>query len=124
MHIRVLGCSGSIAEGCRTTAFLLDDDILIDAGNANFRDTRRRVAAELITDLAAHDGADVVLPWDGRDHYLAGVYRTGLADRGDALVTAGERSMRSLVDTVNTQRIVMAPTAALTNVNTPVELVR
>ncbi|WP_088280561.1 MBL fold metallo-hydrolase [Ideonella sp. A 288] len=32
MHIRVLGCSGSIAEGCRTTAFLLDDDILIDAG--------------------------------------------------------------------------------------------
>lgn len=32
MHIRVLGCSGSIAEGCRTTAFLLDDDVLIDAG--------------------------------------------------------------------------------------------
>lgn len=30
--IRVLGCSGSIAQGCRTTAFLLDDDILIDAG--------------------------------------------------------------------------------------------
>lgn len=32
MNIRVLGCSGSIAKGCRTTAFLLDDDILIDAG--------------------------------------------------------------------------------------------
>ncbi len=32
MPIRVLGCSGSIAAGCRTTAFLLDDDILIDAG--------------------------------------------------------------------------------------------
>lgn len=32
MHIRVLGCSGSIAAGCRTTAFLLDDDVLIDAG--------------------------------------------------------------------------------------------
>lgn len=32
MHIRVLGCSGSIAAGCRTTAFLLDDDILVDAG--------------------------------------------------------------------------------------------
>lgn len=30
--VRVLGCSGSIAQGCRTTAFLLDDDILIDAG--------------------------------------------------------------------------------------------
>lgn len=32
MSIRVLGCSGSIAKDCRTTAFLLDDDILIDAG--------------------------------------------------------------------------------------------
>jgi ribonuclease BN (tRNA processing enzyme) len=32
MHIRVLGCSGSIAADCRTTAFLLDDDVLIDAG--------------------------------------------------------------------------------------------
>ncbi|MCK6434727.1 MAG: 3',5'-cyclic-nucleotide phosphodiesterase, partial [Aquabacterium sp.] len=32
MQIRVLGCSGSIAAQCRTTAFLLDDDILIDAG--------------------------------------------------------------------------------------------
>ena len=32
MPIRVLGCSGSIAAGCRTTAFLLDDDVLIDAG--------------------------------------------------------------------------------------------
>jgi ribonuclease BN (tRNA processing enzyme) len=31
-RIRVLGCSGSIAAGCRTTAFLLDDDVLIDAG--------------------------------------------------------------------------------------------
>lgn len=33
MHIRVLGCSGSIAAGCRTTAFLLDHDVLIDAGS-------------------------------------------------------------------------------------------
>jgi len=32
MKIRVLGCSGSIAAGSRTTAFLLDDDVLIDAG--------------------------------------------------------------------------------------------
>ena len=30
--IRVLGCSGSIAAGSRTTSFLLDDDVLIDAG--------------------------------------------------------------------------------------------
>ena len=32
MIIRVLGCSGAIAAGCRTTSFLLDDSILIDAG--------------------------------------------------------------------------------------------
>ena len=32
MIVQVLGCSGSIAAGCRTTSFLLDDDILIDAG--------------------------------------------------------------------------------------------
>jgi ribonuclease BN (tRNA processing enzyme) len=32
MPIRVLGCSGSIAAGSRTTSFLLDHDVLIDAG--------------------------------------------------------------------------------------------
>jgi cAMP phosphodiesterase len=32
MMIRVLGCSGAIAAGCRTTSFLLDDSVLIDAG--------------------------------------------------------------------------------------------
>ena len=32
MRVRVLGCSGAIAQGCRTTSFLLDDDVLIDAG--------------------------------------------------------------------------------------------
>jgi len=32
MKIRVLGCSGSIAAGSRTTSFLLDVDVLIDAG--------------------------------------------------------------------------------------------
>jgi ribonuclease BN (tRNA processing enzyme) len=32
MIVKVLGCSGSIAAGCRTTSFLLDDDVLVDAG--------------------------------------------------------------------------------------------
>lgn len=32
MKIRVLGCSGGIAKGVATTSFLIDDDILIDAG--------------------------------------------------------------------------------------------
>lgn len=66
--------------------------------------------------------SDVVLPWDGRDHYLAGIYRTDLADRIAALVAAGERSMRSLVGVVDTQRIVVPEQRALTNVNTPADL--
>lgn len=80
---------------------------------------------ELIDELAEHAarlGVDVVLPWDGRDHYLAGVYRTDLADRVDTLVAAGERSMRALVGTVDTQRIVMPTQPALTNVNTTADL--
>src|SRR5204863_3920085 len=32
MTIRVLGCSGAIAAGCRTTSFPLDASVLIDAG--------------------------------------------------------------------------------------------
>jgi ribonuclease BN (tRNA processing enzyme) len=32
MILNVLGCSGAIAAGCKTTAFLLDGDVLIDAG--------------------------------------------------------------------------------------------
>jgi ribonuclease BN (tRNA processing enzyme) len=32
MRIRVLGCSGGIGRGSRTTALLVDNDVLIDAG--------------------------------------------------------------------------------------------
>jgi len=32
MRLRVLGCSGGIGGNLRTTSFLLDDDVLIDAG--------------------------------------------------------------------------------------------
>lgn len=32
MKVRVLGCSGAIAQGCRTTSFLIGGRILIDAG--------------------------------------------------------------------------------------------
>ena len=32
MDLRVLGCSGSIARDCRTTSFLLDERVLVDAG--------------------------------------------------------------------------------------------
>lgn len=32
MKVRVLGCSGAIAKDCRTTSFLVDAEILVDAG--------------------------------------------------------------------------------------------
>ena len=84
------------------------------------------LTAELIDELADHAArvdADVVLPWDGRDHYLAGVYRTALAARADELVAHGRRSMRALVDTVDTQRVVMDRQRALVNVNSPDDFV-
>ncbi|MGB5149053.1 MAG: molybdenum cofactor guanylyltransferase [Mycobacterium sp.] len=83
------------------------------------------LTAEVIDELrdsAAISAADVVLPWDGRDHYLAGIYRTALASWADELVAAGERSMRALVDSCDSQRIVMEQRRELTNVNTPQDL--
>lgn len=83
------------------------------------------LTAELIDTLAASAErvpADIVLPWDGRGHYLAGIYRTALAGQIAALVGDGHRSMRSLAAAVDTQQIVMGPQRALTNVNTVADL--
>jgi molybdopterin-guanine dinucleotide biosynthesis protein A len=69
------------------------------------------LTADLIDVLAARAvevDADVVLPWDGADHYLAAVYRTELAAQIDELVAAGERNMPALVDRVDAQRIVIS----------------
>lgn len=76
----------------------------------------------LVDELAAQTEADVVLPWDGRDHYLAGVYRTMLAERIDALARAGARSMRALTDIVVTQRVAISDAMTLTNLNEPSDL--
>jgi len=84
-----------------------------------------RLTTDLIDELAnraAQVDADVVLPWDGRDHYLAAVYRTDLVKRIDALVAAGERAMRALVDSVDAQRIVVSVSQALANVNSADDL--
>ena len=80
------------------------------------------LTVETVDVLAGYRDVDVVLPWDGRDHYLAGIYRTALADRIEALTAAGERRMRALADAVLTQRVVMPPNAALVNLNTPDDL--
>lgn len=83
------------------------------------------VAVDLIDALmgrATELDADVVVPWDGRDHYLAAVYRTDLAERVSALVAAGERRMRTLVDSVDAQRIVLPDSRFLANLNSAGDL--
>lgn len=75
------------------------------------------LTADIVDALDGRDGVDIALAWDGRDHYLAGIYRTALADRIDELVASGERSMRALTECVLTQRIVIESGDALVNLN-------
>ena len=68
MQIRVLGCSGGIAAGCRTTAFLVDEDLLVDAGTglgdlsldelARLADVNDRAAAQASLDGELHHWRD------------------------------------------------------------------
>jgi ribonuclease BN (tRNA processing enzyme) len=58
--IRVLGCSGSIAARCHTTAFLLDDDILIDAGSG-VGELRLDELARIDHVLVSHSHLDHIL---------------------------------------------------------------
>lgn len=83
------------------------------------------LSAELIEDLvrlATETNAEIVLPWDGRSHYLAAVYRTDLAKRIDGLVGGGARSMRALIDASDAQQIVLPESRFLANVNTESDL--
>jgi ribonuclease BN (tRNA processing enzyme) len=61
MQIRVLGCSGSIAAGSRTTAFLLDGEVLIDAGTG--------VGDLTLDEMVAVD--HIVITHSHLDHVLA-----------------------------------------------------
>nr|WP_164843525.1 molybdenum cofactor guanylyltransferase [Mycobacterium lepraemurium] len=83
------------------------------------------LSPELIDDLvhlATETNAEVVLPWDGRSHYLASLYRTDLAERIDRLVADGARSMRALIDASDAQQIVLPESQFLANVNTEADL--
>lgn len=60
MQIRVLGCSGSIAHGSRTSSFLVDDDLLVDAGTG--------VGELSLDELARID--DILLSHSHLDHVL------------------------------------------------------
>jgi len=61
MKVRVLGCSGAIAKDCRTTSFLIDGDLLVDAGTG-------------VGDLTLEEMAgirDVLLTHSHMDHIAA-----------------------------------------------------
>jgi cAMP phosphodiesterase len=60
MKVRVLGCSGSIAAGDRTTSFLVDDDVLIDAGTG-IGDLTLDELADIDHILVTHSHLDHVL---------------------------------------------------------------
>ena len=69
---------------------------------------------------AADPAVEIVLANDGRDHYLAGVYRASLAGRIADLLAEGQRSMRALIDTAVVGRLALGPGASvLTNLNVP-----
>jgi molybdenum cofactor guanylyltransferase len=116
-EIRGVGPLVATGTGLRAAARAGAERVFVCATDMPFLDTE---LIDLL--LGGYADADVVLPWDGRDHYLAGLYRTALADRIDALVADGERSMAALVNTVDTQRIVTARSIPLTNVNSATDL--
>ncbi|MDC8785554.1 MBL fold metallo-hydrolase [Roseateles koreensis] len=60
MNIRVLGCSGAISAGFKTTAFLLDDDVLIDAGTG-VGDLPLAALARIDHILVSHSHLDHIL---------------------------------------------------------------
>jgi ribonuclease BN (tRNA processing enzyme) len=60
MILNVLGCSGSIAAGCKTTAFLLDGDVLIDAGTG-VGDLELEALARIDHIVVSHSHLDHVL---------------------------------------------------------------
>lgn len=61
MKVRVLGCSGAIAKDCRTTSFLIDSVLLVDAGTG--------VGDLSLDEMRAVD--DVLLTHSHLDHFAA-----------------------------------------------------
>jgi len=61
VKVRVLGCSGAIAKECRTTSFLIDADLLVDAGTG--------VGDLTLEEMAGID--DVLLTHSHLDHVAA-----------------------------------------------------
>lgn len=116
---RGMGPLVATGVGLRAAARAGAERAFVCAADMPFLDS---VFIDLLVDASRNLCTDVVLPWDGRDHYLAAVYRTALADRADELVAEGQRSMSALVNVVNAQRVVTSRSIPLTNVNSATDL--
>jgi len=95
MQIRVLGCSGSIAAGNRTTSFLVDDDMLIDAGTG--------VGDLTLDELARID--QIFLSHSHLDHVLAvGLLADSVVRRRGALgrLPIGVHALAPTIDALRT----------------------
>jgi ribonuclease BN (tRNA processing enzyme) len=98
MRFEVLGCSGGVGASLRTTSFLIDDDILIDAGTG---------ATDLtLTQLAKID--HVFLTHSHLDHVAAIpwiVDTVGSARKDPLVVHALDATIRTLKDHIFNWRI-------------------
>lgn len=94
MKVRVLGCSGAIAAGDRTTSFLIDDDLLIDAGTG-------------VGDLALEDIAQVdhiLLSHSHLDHVLGIPLMTDAGLRLRLAMGRGAIAVHALPETLDALR--------------------
>ena len=85
------------------------------------------VEAQIIDELLAGltPSVDAVIAHDSqRDHPMAGVYRTNVADTLAGLVDAGELRMVAAIDAIATRRVGVSNPDWLTNVDAPEDLHR
>jgi len=91
--IRVLGCSGSIAAGSRTTSFLLDDSVLIDAGTG--------VGDLTLDELARID--HILISHSHLDHVLAiGLLADSVARRRAGLAPIRVHALPATIEALRT----------------------
>lgn len=94
MTIRVLGCSGAIAAGSRTTSFLLDERILIDAGTG--------VGDLTLDELARID--HILVSHSHLDHIVSIALLADSVMRRRDLAAAGPVRVHALPETLATLR--------------------
>jgi cAMP phosphodiesterase len=94
MNIRVLGCAGAIAAGSFTTSFLLDGDILVDAGTG--------VGTLRLDELASID--HILLSHSHLDHVLGVPLLADSVMRLRAAAGRGPIRVHGLPETLQTLR--------------------